>query len=101
MEDLCRRRNVPSHLGTGTEDYYGYAWATEPLRGPFMPSPRRRPPSGQHDVAAHRALDAIPFNRSLKFDMEIWHWRNVLMDYAVVTYYYARPGAKITASPTG
>ena len=87
----------PSHFGTGTEDYYGYAWGDwNRFEAPFHAQPRVDGPIvlGNTTLMRTRSLDAIPFSRSLKFDMEIWHWRKVLMDYAAVTYYYALPGAK-------
>jgi len=86
----------PSHFGTGTEDYYGYAWGDwNFFEAPFHAQPRVEGPLwlGHTTVTRTRGLDAIPFTRSLKFDMEIWHWRAVEEAYAAVTYYYARPGA--------
>ena len=44
-------------------------------------------------------LDAIPFTKSLQFDMEIWHWEACKMDYAVATYWYAAPGATCNREP--
>jgi hypothetical protein len=48
-----------------------------------------------------RALDAIPFAKSLKFDMEIWHWAKCDMAYSVATYWYGLPGAQsnVSAAP--
>jgi hypothetical protein len=89
----------PSHFGTGTEDYYGYAWGSNvPFQHPFHAQPRcdgQKPGNswGHTTVGRVRALDAIPFTTSFKFDMEIWHWRECDEAYAVATYWYARPGA--------
>ena len=44
-------------------------------------------------------LDAIPFEKSFLFDMEVWHWRGTTVDYAATTYWYGRPGAKATVGP--
>lgn len=90
----------PSHLGTGTEDYYGYAWGTaHEFSSPFVSMPRRDT-RGKQDWSGHttttrvRALDAIPFRSALRFDMEAWHWPNwVPLDYAAATFWYARPGS--------
>lgn len=38
----------------------------------------------------HRALDAIPFRSSLRFDMEVWHWKDCLVDYDTVCWYYLK-----------
>jgi hypothetical protein len=46
-----------------------------------------------------RSLDAIPFTKSLHFDMEIWHWAQTTMAVACTTYWYARPGATCNRSP--
>jgi D-arabinan exo alpha-(1,3)/(1,5)-arabinofuranosidase (non-reducing end) len=85
----------PSHFGTGTEDYYGYAWCDwHVFDAPFHAQPRVDGPVvlGHTSLLRTRSLDAIPFARSLKFDMEIWHWQPVEMSYAVATFYYAIPG---------
>jgi hypothetical protein len=87
----------PSHLGTGTEDYYGYAWGmTTEFSSAFLSMPRRdragKDWRGYTTTSRIRALDAIPFRRSLQIDMEIWHWAETQVDYAVGTFWYARPG---------
>jgi hypothetical protein len=85
----------PSHIGTGTEDYYGYAWGNPALfQGPFCNQPCAHPGNFGRTVNTRtRSLDAVPFTKSLQFDMEIWHWEACKMDYAVATYWYALPGA--------
>jgi len=89
----------PSHIGTGTEDYYGYAWCTpEFFEAPFHAQPRVEGPSnfGHTTNTRTRSLDAIPFNRSYRMDMEVWHWATTTVDYAVATYWYGRPGSTAT-----
>lgn len=88
--------SFPSHFGTGTEDYYGYAWGDwHRFEAPFHAQPRIDGPAvlGHTTLWRTRTLDAIPFHSSLNFDMEIWHWRKVEMAVAATTWYYARPGA--------
>lgn len=92
----------PSHLGTGTEDYYGYAWC----RPELFASPFHTQPSGAGNITSgftvnsrYRVLDAIPFQKSLKFDMELWHWAKTHMDYAPTTFWYARPGVTHDVEP--
>ncbi|MBN1909375.1 MAG: DUF2961 domain-containing protein [Pirellulales bacterium] len=90
----------PSHFGTGTEDYYGYAWCTpEYFQSPFHAQPRAEGPRNFGNVTNTRVrlLDAIPFTKSLKFDMEVWHPQKTEVDYAATTYWYARPGATAKA----
>lgn len=88
--------SFPSHFGTGTEDYYGYAWCCPtPFAGPFHSQPRCDGPGnyGHTTVSRVRLLDGIPFRESLDFDMEVWHWKDCNVGYAATTFFYARPGA--------
>lgn len=88
----------PSHFGTGTEDYYGYAWCCpEFFQSPFHAQPRCEGPAnfGNTTNLRFRPLDAIPFTTDFKFDMEIWHWTTTQVNYAVTTFWYGLPGAEI------
>ena len=91
----------PSHFGTGSEDYYGYAWGNPALfQGPFCNQPRAQGGNfGPTTNTRTRSLDAIPFAKSLQFDIEVWHWAACQMDYAVATYWYALPGATSNRAP--
>ena len=92
----------PSHVGTGTEDYYGYAWCrSEYFQSPFHAQPCG---SGNSNVgfsvnSRYRILDTLPFTKSIQFDMELWHWRNTQMNYAPAVFWYARPGATCSIKP--
>ncbi len=86
----------PSHFGTGTEDYYGYAWCRpQSFEAPFLAQPTGAGNNtpGMSVNSRYRALDAIPFTRSLEMNMELWHWKKTGMNYAPATFWYARPGA--------
>ena len=92
----------PSHFGTGTEDYYGYAWCSNQLfTSPFHVQPRCDGPGnyGQTTVGRVRLLDGIPFTQSLRFDMEVWHWAEVDEAYAATAYWYGRPGVTSNREP--
>ena len=39
----------------------------------------------------YRNLDAIPFNESIKSNIELWHWVKTTIDYGLVSYYYILP----------
>lgn len=96
--------SFPTHFGTGTEDYYGYAWggrSNEFFEHPFHAQVRCGPKTfGYNTLTRSRALDAIPFQKQLKVDMEIWHWiRDIEMAYAVAVYWYARPGTQCNLLP--
>lgn len=87
----------PSHFGTGTEDYFGYAWCSNVnFQSPFIAQPKG---DGNRNVgmsinARWRMLDALPFTESLRFDMELWHWRQCKMDYATTSYWYGTEDTK-------
>lgn len=84
---------VPSYIGTGTEDHYGYAWCRgEEFSHPFLAQPdgRGNMSPGVSVNLRHRVLDAVEFTRSLVFDMELWHWRDCRVDYDAWCWYYFR-----------
>ena len=86
--------SFPSHFGTGTEDYYGYAWCMNAsFEHPFIAQPEGTGNIGigYTQNIRFRSLDAIPFKERLQFDMEIWHWTKTLMNLAPVTFWYLRP----------
>jgi hypothetical protein len=90
----------PSHFGTGTEDYYGYAWCFPGLFvHAYHNQPRCDGPNnyGRTSVNRFHILDRIPFTKDFKFDMELWHWNEKCkVNMAVTAYWYARPGATDT-----
>lgn len=93
----------PSHFGTGTEDYYGYAWAQpQPFIRPFHGMPRHDTGRGVDDCGhgenlggtafmyRWHVLDPIPFKEKLRFDMEVWHWNpSAPIAMSTVSYWYA------------
>ena len=96
--------SFPSFIGTGTEDYYGYAWCDPmPYSHPFLCQPvgintgrSLSPNTARRGVSniRNRALDAIPFTKSIRFLMEMWHWKDVHIDFAPLAVFYMRPGGK-------
>jgi hypothetical protein len=107
-------QKFPDHFGTGTEDYYGWAGGVNPTREdqfnhPYLAnilvgSTPHNSTLGFNICTRQRALDAIPFNSRLRFDMEAspgvdqrnpWN----LLGYSAVTYYYARPGSHNNRPP--
>lgn len=95
----------PSTFGTGTEDYFGYAWCdTAKFSHPFHSQSRCDGPQnyGHSSVNRFHLLDAIPFERALRFDLEVWHWNEgATVDYASVAYWYSEPDARADfAAPT-
>lgn len=99
----------PSLFGTGTEDYYGWAGGVVPnpedeFYTPFLSNVRVAAPNsmGYNTCTRTRVLDAIPFNRQLDFNIEYsgsnrTSWFH--LQYAVNTYWYAKPGASCNRKP--
>ena len=90
--------SFPSHIGTGSEDYYGYAWCRPEV---FTDHPFIAQPLGTGSFAPeytvntrYRGLDGIPFTQSIVFDMELWHWAKTKLNYAPVAYWYMIPGGQ-------
>lgn len=87
----------PSHFGTGTEDYYRYAYCRpQPFSYPSISQPigdgNKTP--GLSTNNRYRLLDDIPFEKAFAFFMEIWHPFYDKMDYAPATFWYAFPGCQ-------
>ena len=92
----------PSHIGTGTEDYYGYAWSNpNPFDHPFIAQPEGTGANRTGRVVnqRYRSLDAIPFRKRLQFDLEMWHWAKTVINHAPVTYWYMKPGGVSNRGP--
>ena len=94
--------HFPSHLGTGTEDYYSFSYAPQPAHQfPFSGEPRIDQPmtQGHNTLIRTRSLDAIPFRSKLSFDFELISWKPMALTYAATTFWYAVPGAETSVSP--
>ena len=90
--------DVLAQVGTGTEDYYGYAFCSnERFSGPFGGQPYNEQSVGENDCATSagqitntrvRMVDRVPFESGLRFDLEIWHHAETTVDYAGTSYVY-------------
>ena len=92
----------PSSIGTGTEDYYGYAWCRpEKFSHPFIAQPAGAGNfhPGMTVNMRYRSLDAIPFQDSISSNIELWHWVPATVNYALTSYYYVQPLYKINVQP--
>ena len=97
------KRNFPSHFGTGTEDYYGWAGGVVPTPSdqfskPFLGNIIVGENSKGYNVCTRtRVLDAIPFKNQIKFDIESScgkRSKSHFLQYAQTTFWYAMPGVK-------
>lgn len=88
----------PSHFGTGTEDYFGYAWGSnEEFDHAYHAQPRADGPRSYGHAVNNRwhLLDCIPFVEQLQFDMELWHWwAGKVPEVSTLAYWYGRPEAE-------
>jgi Protein of unknown function (DUF2961) len=85
----------PSHFGTGTEDYYGYAWCLpDVFNTPFIAQPIGfgNSRTGKAINTRMRLLDDLPYESSLLFDMELMPWRVGRHRFAPTVFWYALPG---------
>jgi hypothetical protein len=92
----------PSLFGTGSEDYFGYAWCDpEPFTRPYhcQPPTPNLGNMGQTENSRYLIFDDVTFKKGLKFDMEAWHWADVKATYATTAYWYALPGTTLPEAP--
>ena len=92
--------SFPSHFGTGTEDYYGYAWCCpERFDSPWRAQPWVEGPAnfGNTTNLRFRSLDRIPFTKDFRFDLEVWHWASTKIDYAVAVFWYGTQKSRVTS----
>ncbi len=88
--------DFPSTFGTGSEDYYNYAWSSPDIFGfAYCGQPRNDGPGNRGFVTNQRwhVVDSLPFKERLMFFMELYsHKRTPGFSYARVAYHYGRPG---------
>jgi hypothetical protein len=83
----------PSTFGTGTEDYFGYAWCCPD----FFERPLHNQPRGS-DNRAHvcvnrwHTADAIPFQKSFEGSLEKYFRNDRGTLYAATAFFYLEPG---------
>jgi len=90
----------PSFFGTGSEDYFGYAWCNPGLftHAYHNQSICTGPGNfGYTAVARYHILDDIPFQRRLRFYLEKWDASP--REYAAVAYWYGAKGARDSFGP--
>ncbi len=102
-------KNFPSHFGTGTEDYYGWAGGKVPTPAdefskPFLGNIIVADPNskGYNVCSRTRVLDAIPFRERIKFDVESScgkRSKSHFLQYAQTTFWYAVPGVSHNRKP--
>jgi len=93
----------PSLFGTGSEDYFNYAWSVPDLfHYAYCAQPLDTGPDNRGFVANSRwhILDALPFAQRLDFCMELMHHtRTPDLTYARLGYFYATPEVRDDCRP--
>lgn len=85
----------PSWFGTGSEDYFNYAWCwNQVYTQAYHAQSRCDGPGnfGQTSNNRFHVMDDIPFTQSFKFDFEVWHWAECKIAQSVVAYWYTQAG---------
>ena len=88
--------SFPSTFGTGSEDFYGYAWgSTKTFMRPYHGQPNSGSQTdnfGHTDVHRWQIFDPIPFRSSINFTIEAWSWNKTLEPtFAHTSYWYQSP----------
>jgi hypothetical protein len=85
----------PSTFGTGSEDYFNYAWSSSRIFShAFCGQPRNDGPANRGFVTNHRwqVVDAIPFRERFDFFMELFSHEPVPgFSYGRIAYHYGVP----------
>ncbi|GMV24801.1 MAG: hypothetical protein AMXMBFR58_08320 [Phycisphaerae bacterium] len=91
----------PSIFGTGSEDYFNYAWSESDIfQYPYFAQPICTGPDTRGYITNTRwhISDAIPFESSIDFAMELFaHTPTPHLSYARMSYWYGRPGSTESA----
>jgi hypothetical protein len=95
----------PRWFGTGTEDYFGFAWCSTQTfahayhaqiraDGPITNDLSQVDGYGYSAMNRWHVIDAIPFQDRIQFDLEVEDWpRDSHISLDAVSFYYAKPGA--------
>ena len=97
----------PSLFGTGTEDYFGQAYCSpeiynHPYRAQSLAAGGFGAAKGLFSMFRAHVLDPIRFSKSLKFNLELWHWdEDAQVTFDTVAYFYlAQDGTDNLPPPT-
>jgi hypothetical protein len=84
----------PSTIGTGSEDYFGYAWCCPQLFQNAYHNQTRNDGNNRGHVSVNRwhIADAIPFHKSFEGCIEKYYNNQRPTLYAGMAYWYVAPG---------
>jgi hypothetical protein len=85
----------PSTFGTGSEDYFGYAWGRlDVFSRPFHAQTVNEDCHGHVSDCRWHIADNVPFQTSFEGDIEKYFPDNRPALYAVTTFWYLGPGGR-------
>ncbi len=91
----------PSTFGTGTEDYFGYAWCIPNLfQHAFHSQNHTENNMGHQSMNRWQVIDNVPFQRSFKGYLEKYFPDQWPTQYAVVPYWYLNANGNDPIKPT-
>ncbi len=83
---------MPSTFGTGTEDYFGYAWGTPAKYDSAVQCQTlNHENTGHISVCRWQIADNVPFQNRFEGCIEKYHDNNWPLLYAVTVYWYQQP----------
>jgi hypothetical protein len=91
----------PSTFGTGTEDYFGYAWCIPNyFTRAFHSQSHTDENMGYQALNRWQVIDNVPFQKSFKAYLEKYFPDKWPTQYAVTTYWYLNKGGEDPIGPT-
>lgn len=92
----------PSTIGTGSEDYFGYAWCNPTLfENAYHNQTISMNNKGHISVNRWHIADSVPFQRSFDAYIEKYFPNSRPTLYAATVYWYQMPGGKDPYRPVG
>ena len=86
----------PSSFGTGSEDYFGYAWSSAGhFSRPYHNQILNEGNSGHFDDNRWHIADSVPFDTSFEADIEKYFANERPTLYAAEVFWYLNPGGRI------
>ena len=86
----------PSTYGTGSEDYFGYAWGDPALFQTAFHDQTYNSGNNRGHISVNRCLiaEAVPFQKSFEGDIEKYFSNSRPTLYDCMVYWYLKPGGK-------
>jgi hypothetical protein len=82
----------PSTFGTGSEDYFGYAWCNPGLfQRPYHAQTMTQQNKGHQSVLRWHVVDNIPFDKAFEADIEKYDHPGPGVKYANTVFWYLSP----------